>query len=260
MCIAMKHLLLLLAVSFFMLLALAQPCMAGEPLLFVTDNDFPPYAFQQDGELRGVDVDIVREMAKRAGLEVDILPTPWRRLMRMLRSGKADGGFSLFKTRERDDFFLYVDATPIHSNSMAAFVTADSALTVNALEDLYGLKVGVNTDFSVSAAFDQARARGLFTVLEKEGVMSNVLALAAGRIDVFVHTRDVALHILKNANKLDAVRECETSFSNRRPAYLVLSKASPLQDKKQLQRRLNAILLEMEQSGELTRIHNNYLK
>ena len=69
------------------------------PLHFVSDANFPPYSYYENGKAKGIDLDIVNEAARRAG--VDII-SPWKRALLMIQTAQADGAFSMFRTKERE--------------------------------------------------------------------------------------------------------------------------------------------------------------
>ena len=55
-------------------------------LYVVVDDDFPPFSFEDDGKVKGVDIDIIQEMGKRLGIEIKIDLVPWKRLLKMTNS------------------------------------------------------------------------------------------------------------------------------------------------------------------------------
>ncbi len=49
-----------------------------------------PFAYRQDGELRGFEIDWAREVAHSRGLELSLVPLPRTRLSQALRAGEVD--------------------------------------------------------------------------------------------------------------------------------------------------------------------------
>ena len=58
------------------LLSLSFGCYAEKPMKLVCIRSFPPYAWVENGQLKGIDVDIIEELFKRAGLKKEITPSP----------------------------------------------------------------------------------------------------------------------------------------------------------------------------------------
>ena len=90
------------------------------PLKFVTDDNFEPFAYIENGRIKGIDCDIVREMGRRLGVEIGIELVPWKRLLFMTETGKCDGSFSLFKTKEREEFGIFAFPVPLHRKGVSS--------------------------------------------------------------------------------------------------------------------------------------------
>jgi len=97
----MKHFALIFLFIFSIANSIAN-AEIGKPLLILADDDFPPYSYRENGKITGFDVDIIEEMAKRLNLSIKIKLYPFKRLIVMTKSGKCDGSFSLFRTKERE--------------------------------------------------------------------------------------------------------------------------------------------------------------
>lgn len=50
-----------------------------------TVTNLTPYSYDENGTLRGVDIDVIREIAKRTGIEAVIEPMPWARVLISMR-------------------------------------------------------------------------------------------------------------------------------------------------------------------------------
>ena len=56
-----------------------------------TEGAYAPFTFvDESGKLTGYDVEVVEEIAKRANLEVEFVPTPWDSMFLGLESKKFD--------------------------------------------------------------------------------------------------------------------------------------------------------------------------
>ncbi|MBV8660035.1 MAG: transporter substrate-binding domain-containing protein, partial [Burkholderiales bacterium] len=82
-------------------LALWLPAYAhAEKLVFAT-TEFPPFIIQQGTELTGVDVDVLHELCKRVGVEVEIRTMPWTRALAYVKGGQVDGIIMPVYSKER---------------------------------------------------------------------------------------------------------------------------------------------------------------
>ena len=115
-------------------LVLAGPAWSA-PLVFVAD-EFPPFSFKEDGEVRGVNTDIIRAVFHELGQSVrfEILPT--KRAMYMADAGKCAGVYTLTRSPERERVLLF--STPICKVTDVFFKRkGDSSATV-----IYAPKTG----------------------------------------------------------------------------------------------------------------------
>lgn len=101
---------------------------------FVTE-DYPPYVYSEGGQAKGLDVEIINAIKKKANIDVKIEFYPWNRALSMVQDGTADAIFSLFKNSEREAF-LHYPATPLYNNKTMLFASNSFAGDVKSLSDL----------------------------------------------------------------------------------------------------------------------------
>ncbi len=247
------------------LLCISKSALSDNPLIFVGDDDFPPYSYQNNGKLVGIDVEIIQEMAKRLKLDITIDLVPWKRLIRMTQNGQCDGSFSLFHTKKRESFAFYAFSQPIHVSRFPVFFKKDKKIQFNTIKDLYGKTIGINRGFSISEAFDTAVKQGKIIVNEENEVDVNIVLTANNKIDGFTNNYDVTKYKIKNIHRLKQYKKLifhtQKSISDHRNAYVVLSKnATNIQDKSNMIQRINQTLTEMKNDGFYLKLSNHYLE
>lgn len=244
----------------FLLMALASGVQAGESsttLLLATVDNFPPFTYRAEGKLTGVDTDLIDEMARRIGVNVKIQVYPWARVISSLSKGEIDGGFAAFETEERKEFCLYVGV--LHFEEFYIFVRKGNEFTYSSVADLYGKTIGKDRGVFVNAEFERAAKAGRIKLDEVNDMsMMNVKKLDAGRIDAAIGDLGVMryyaklLGVEKNIIPLKAIRKPT-------PAYLVLSKNSPLENKAKLQKKMQGALAEMRKDGTYKQIFDRHV-
>src|SRR5260221_2460000 len=102
-----KHGVLLLALTFVSIAAVAQP--SGRPsriIRVVVDNDYAPYSFQSDdGKLHGIVIDQWNVWEKKTGIRVEIQATDWAQALRRMRAGEFDVIDTIFFAEKRRAYF-----------------------------------------------------------------------------------------------------------------------------------------------------------
>src|SRR3546814_12617234 len=91
----------LAAAAIAALLALPPGPAAGE-VLHLTTEQYAPFNFDQDGEIKGLGADQVREIMRRSGLAYDMELLPWSRAIGLPRAGPMPCVFTTAHTLHRN--------------------------------------------------------------------------------------------------------------------------------------------------------------
>ena len=85
----MKNVLLII----FLLVICQLPAnVRAEKLVLTTLDYFAPYQYKDAaGNLTGIDLDIIREIARRLDIEVEFQAVPWKRSLVSVEKGLVDG-------------------------------------------------------------------------------------------------------------------------------------------------------------------------
>ncbi|WP_412051939.1 substrate-binding periplasmic protein (plasmid) [Hoeflea sp. Naph1] len=84
-------------------LAMATTAIAS-PLHLVTEN-YPPYNYAEDGQLKGLSVELMHLVMADAGLEYDMELMPWARAIALAENKNGYCVFTTVHTEERDTRF-----------------------------------------------------------------------------------------------------------------------------------------------------------
>ncbi|MCG7198662.1 transporter substrate-binding domain-containing protein [Marinobacter pelagius] len=122
-------------------LTVAAGTASAENLKVVTDPSFVPFEMmdQETGEMIGFDMEIIAEVAKRAGFEYDLQTMDFNGIIPALQTGNVDiaiAGITI--TEEREQIVDFSD--PYYDSGLRILVREGSDMTE--LSDLEGKKVG----------------------------------------------------------------------------------------------------------------------
>ena len=165
------------AVALFSTAANAQAIRIG------TEGAYEPWNYvDANGNLAGLDIDVMNEMCKRAGLECTFVQTAWDTIIPNLNAGNYDviaAGMSI--TDERKEAINFTaDYSPPEASG---FMMLESATVDPA--NLTGVKIGTQTGTIQDAYATENFATG--NTLLTFDTASNALAdLMAGNIDVIL--------------------------------------------------------------------------
>ena len=249
-------LLLVVLLSITSTISVAQP----KTLEVLGMKNYPPFSFEKDGKMVGIDNEVMYEIGQRTGIEIHISYIPWKRLLADLKYGGTDAAFALFYTDERNQFALYADVEPIHDGAFYLYVRKGEAFNYEKVEDLYDRKIGLQLAFSVSDAFDSAVKNKKIDILSAFSNVNNIELLLAKRIDAFIGHELVTGYNLLNMGVLNQITRLPLPISEKK-AFIVLSRKSPnFEDKNLLLNKINQALVDMKADGTHQKIVDSYLK
>jgi len=122
-------------------LSVAATSISAETLKVVTDPSFVPFEMmdQETGEMMGFDMEIIAEVAERAGFDYDLQTMDFNGIIPALQTGNVDiaiAGITITDEREQSVDF----SDPYYDSGLRILVREGS--DIDELEDLEGMKVG----------------------------------------------------------------------------------------------------------------------
>lgn len=158
----------------------------GQKVVMGLDDSFPPMGFRNEkNELVGFDIDMAREAAKRAGLNVELKPIDWSAKESELNSKRVDmlwNGLTI--TPQRQQQLLL--SKPYMDNHQIIVVRPDSGINTKA--DLNGKIVAVQDGSSAVDAVeaDQNTAKSFKELKKYADNVTALMDVSAKRVDALV--------------------------------------------------------------------------
>ena len=164
----------------------APVAAAATKLIVGLDDNFPPMGFRDEkNEIVGFDIDMAREVAKRANIEVEFKPIDWNAKEAELLGKRVDALWNgLTILEERKEKILFTD--PYMVNKQIIIVKAGSPIKTKA--DMAGKVVGAQEGSSAVTAMQKDKELSS-QFKETKLFGDNIAALMdvdAGRLDVVV--------------------------------------------------------------------------
>lgn len=102
---------------------------------------FPPYIFEENGEVRGIGFEIVDKIFKELNISYTLKLVPnYGRALKNVKSGKSDGFFLATQNTERDKVAVF--SKPIITNNWCWFVPVDSKINPHSADFKQVARVG----------------------------------------------------------------------------------------------------------------------
>ena len=220
-----------------------------EVLKMGTSAEFPPFESRNtEGEIVGFDIDLANHIADELGYELEITDMKFDGLIGALQNDRVDmviAGMSATDSRREN-----VDFSTEYNHSGEMFLTAKGS-ELTTLDSLEGKSVGVQ--------LGTIQEEGAKSIIEDEGINFELKALddsgaliqeiLSGRIDAAYMDKQVAIGYIE-AQDLGSFDDPTTASPGMAVAF---PKGSDLVED------INGVLAEMEESGELDALKEEWL-
>lgn len=164
--------------------------------LKLVTSAYPPYiTVDADGEISGIDIELIRRIYKQAGIEVKVYLASFEQSLRLVEKGIADLVPTLSKTPDRDKIFAFTENYR-EPTRYAFLALKKSDVKIQCFEDLRQYRIGVMKGYGYWARFleDEKIQK---EVCDKEEVLFK--KLQHGQIDSFIMNQEAAEYYLQKS-------------------------------------------------------------
>jgi polar amino acid transport system substrate-binding protein len=222
----------------------------NKELVVGSSATYRPFAYESPTkEIVGYDVDIIRAVAQKSGLQIKIVNTPWTGIFAALNNGDVDlviSGVTINEKRKQSYDFTspYFEARQL--------IAVNQASTAKGLKDLAGRKIGVVTgstaDDTVSREFGKTNP----DIRRFESTPVVIAELANGGLDAAIGDNGVIAFRVQEHKQLKTVND--PSFPKEFFGIVVKQGNKALLDK------LNAGLAAIKADGSYARIYKQWFQ
>ncbi|MFO8059149.1 MAG: ABC transporter substrate-binding protein [Bacillota bacterium] len=226
-------------------------------LIVGTSADYPPFEFVNDaGEFDGFDMEIIKEIADRMDLDIEIRDMGFDTLIATVQQGRVDCLIaSMSATPERRE---QVDYTDIYYSSGHGFLMkVGSDVQLSAPEEMADYKVGVQTGTSHEKwLMDNLVDEGEMSdddVLRYEKADQGIMDVIAERIDIFIADGPVARDYAKEMPEVEVRFEYDLNPVYGGTRIMVAKGEHELRD------ALNDVLAELKEEGFIEALEEKWI-
>jgi polar amino acid transport system substrate-binding protein len=244
-------------------LAMVAAALASTTVEIETDENYPPYSFVENGQLKGIYIDFIQQAAHKLepAYTVKLIPTPWKRGLRNLELGHSLALLPPYMTNERNAYATF--SVPLLRESIVLFCHEGIQLpaTPRFPMDFKGKTIGINRGFFQGEKLLKAVKSGAVIQSEVTSNEQNLRMLHLKRIDCYASDRFAArfsVQKLRAANPAIDIKLHERVELAGETAYIAYSRANTRPDKEDFIRRMNAAIEEARREGLLTQAIHTY--
>lgn len=241
-------------INTILLLALVFSGFAQAKTLQILTMENAPYSFTQNGKVKGIGVELVKEAFRRMNQPVQVSIAPWARAMEQIKNGTVDGLFNVYKTPERELFADYSEL--LQDETVVLFVRKNSSIQFTGdLAKLSHYKFAAIRGYSYGKAYDKAVVDKVINNSELMTLTEQSLRmLVMNRTDVVPSGRHVGKYYLYQLGLQDSVRELSPKLETV-PTYLIFPKKKKSQT---IRQQFNKALQSMRDDGTYERIYQDF--
>ena len=254
-----KNLFLIFHKYFFITLFLLITVLVHSQTLKIGFNESTakPYKWKENGIYKGAWIDITRIVAERAGVKVELIPLPLKRLFSYIDNGSLDGAFGIYRESKRDEYYIFLD-TPIGWSTTYAFTKKEKYFDFNTPQDLYGKQIGKLRGLSLGEELNAEIKKKTLAIQDVSSYEQNILKLLSDRIDVTFAPGLCFQTLINDANLSDKIIKLPKPVSPHRSLHILFSRNTYFPDKNEIISRMDKILQKMAENGELGDITKQY--
>lgn len=156
----------------------------GKTYVVGVDNTYPPFEYVVDGELVGIDIDLINAIAEDQGFEIKIEQMDFSGIIPSMQASELDigmGGMSITDERKKT-----VDFSDPYFEAGISLVIAEDNAEITSLEDLDGKKVVVKNG-TVSAKFaEENQDKYNFEIVQVNDSTSMFQEVTNGTVDALM--------------------------------------------------------------------------
>lgn len=244
----------------------------GPRKFVIAVEEWPPYDIDDGTGGSGIEIDAVKAVLDKLGVQYEIKFMPWARAVDSVTTGTADGILSASYKEERESFLYFTETQRLSATGKAepqdyVFLT-EYVFFINKVDggkitfDSYpqlkaaGYKVGINDGYSYSEEFFAAN---LTTVIAPTDQLDDFNALIEKRYDLYLGAKAICLYAIKENNLGDKVSFLPKPVLVEENG-LLFSKTSNYPDAENVMKRFYAEMKTFRASAEYQQIYDKYTK
>lgn len=216
-----------------------------------TEASFPPFEYVENGQYVGFDIDLIKEIGKLKGFDVEVIDISFDSLIPSLTTGNIDiiaAGMTITEDRQK-----VVDFTiPYYSGDQSILVRKDSDFDITVLfgNHKIGVQTGTTGDLWVTEHLSDKNILPKKNITRYDTFNFAVRDLVNKNIDAIVLDNPVAERFTKtDPVKIVGIIKTEESYG------MAVKKGN-----KELLNLLNSGIQELQKNGKLDELIEKYFK
>jgi|GEM_PF-1590385 len=234
------------------LLWLLSALAVANPLHVGYDSVFAPFTYQDEqGQARGLHVEIIEGMLQHAGVEYRFVGYPWKRLVAMSDHGAVDIALPFRHKEERFERYNMIGPLTATGSRTFLYTAVGRNIQWETLDDLAGRRVGMLEDFAYPDKLEKETQIEFVRFNTSTRNLARMMLAKRDDIELLVSDETVFWDAVSDLDLTDFVEAGNPLDSVYR--YAVVPK-----EKKELAERVRAMLEAFKKTEAYNRILSKY--
>lgn len=217
-----------------------------------TDTTYPPFEFEEGGDYKGIDIDIINAIAEEEGFEIKLKPMDFGGIIPAILADQLDvaiAGMSITDDRKEK-----VDFSDPYFDAGLTLVVSEDNNDITSVDDLKGKVVAVKNGTTGAEHAEKIKEEaGIKEVRQFNDSPSMFQEVANGNADVLIEDYPVIAYAIKTSN-LDLKTVGDRLNGDQ---YGIAVKKGENQE---LLKKINSGLKKIKDNGKYDEILNTYLE
>lgn len=155
---------------------------------------FPPYQFQRHGQPKGFDIDVIKVIAKRRGMNLIFLQDDWDLVVNKLRFGEIDfiAGMEVNEIRKR----LFDFTPPYYHRYDVVFIKEDD-MDTKTIEDLYNQIITGDRHSFIERDWQKKGINNKIRIMQTDNKRESMKLLRSGKTKAAIMPEAVGKYLAK---------------------------------------------------------------
>ncbi|MDN4074099.1 transporter substrate-binding domain-containing protein [Fictibacillus terranigra] len=215
------------------------------------DTTYPPFEFEENGKQKGIDIDLITEIAKKEGFKIKLEPMDFKGIIPALQANELDiaiAGMSITEERKK-----VVDFSDPYFKAGLTLVVAKNNNNITTPDDLKGKTIAVKKGTTGAKFAEDLAKKKNAKVVQFNDSPSMFQEVANGNADVLIEDYPVVAYAI--AQKDLGLKIVGDRLNGDQYGIAVLKG-----ENEEVLKKINKGLKDLKKSGKYDEIVKKYLK
>lgn len=225
--------------------------LAKEPSLTIFTENFPPYNYEDNGRITGINAELTSLMCEAADIRCELKMYPWTRAFNLTRSTINSGLVSTSRSPSRENLFNWVG--PLASDKTFLYkLKSREDIQASTIEDATKYSVGIQRNDIYTSVLADLGFKMASNVMNFSYKNDEIDLFLAGKIDLIVSSNLTLRYALQGKEKSSesVVPLIELPVDQLSGNFLAMNKETDAALVKRLQKALD----ELKHSGRFNEL------